>query len=108
MRQATLVLAAVAALFALPAGAQEYQDNRPMEQRGMDALRNFLGSDSQQRQVSPDDIVRELERRNFHNISDPVQRGHTYLVYAVDPEGQDVELTIDADSGRIVDKRYRG
>jgi hypothetical protein len=68
---------------------QRYQDNRSVEQRGLDALQNFLGTDNGQanRQVSPDDIVRELERRNFHNISEPVQRGPVYLVYAVDPDG---------------------
>jgi hypothetical protein len=90
-------------------------ENRRLEQRGMDALENFLGTDDQPSEyrssygdVSPDEVVRELERRNFHNISEPVRRGRVYLVYAVDPEGQDVELTVDAESGRIVDRHYRG
>ena len=92
---------------------QEYQqnnDNRSMQQRGMDALQNFLGTDngSANSQVTPDAIVRELEQRNFHNISQPVQHGPVYLVYAIDPNGQDVELSIDASSGRIVNSRYRG
>ena len=88
-----------------------YQDNRSMQQRGLDALGQFLGTGNNRpayREVSPDDIVRDLERRNFHNVSEPVRNGQNYLVYAVDPEGQNVELTIDADSGRIVDRRYRG
>jgi hypothetical protein len=88
---------------------QPSQDNRNMQQRGMDALGQFLGTNSgQAREVSPDDIVRDLERRNFHNISEPVRRGPVYMLYAVDPDGRDVELSVDADSGRIVDRRFRG
>jgi hypothetical protein len=94
---------------------QNYQgnrDNRNIEQRGLDALGEFLGTGNNNapayRELSPDDIVRDLEQRDFHRISEPVRRGDRYLVYAVDPRGEDVELTIDADSGRIVDRRYRG
>jgi uncharacterized membrane protein YkoI len=86
-----------------------YQDNRDMQNRGMDALRGFLGNYNNQSNnpVPPEAIVRELERRDFHRISDPVQHGRMYLVYAVDPNGQDVELSIDAYDGRIVRSRYR-
>jgi len=87
-----------------------YQDNRGMQDRGMDALRGFLGNynnNQSNSQVPPDEVVRELERRNFHRISEPVQHGRIYLVYAVDPNGQDVELSIDAYDGRIVRSRYR-
>jgi hypothetical protein len=103
-------------------------EDRSLEQRGMDALDNFLGTDDRPSEyrspygdvspdeeyrssygdVSPDEVVRDLERMNFHDISEPVRRGGVYLVYAIDPEGQDVELTVDAESGRIVDRRYRG
>jgi uncharacterized membrane protein YkoI len=87
----------------------QYQGNRDMQQRGMDALRDFLGTNNGQAnsQVSPDSIVRELERRNFHRISQPVQHGNVYLVYAIDPNGQDVELSVDAYDGRIVRSRYK-
>jgi hypothetical protein len=102
--------------------------DRSLEQRGMDALDGFLGTDDRPSQsrspygdvspdeeyrssyddVSPDEVVRDLERMNFHDISEPVRRGDVYLVYAIDPEGEDVELTVDAESGRIIDRRYRG
>ena len=59
------------------------------------------------RDVSPDEIVRDLQRRDFHRISEPVQRGDVYYVYPIDPRGDDVERTVDADSGRIVDRTYR-
>jgi hypothetical protein len=121
MKKAKLMLIAGAALFGSSSVAisQDYndqyqgnQDNRSVEQRGLDALGQFLGTGNNNapayREVSPEDIVRDLEHQNFHRISDPIRRGNTYLVYAIDPRGEDVELTIDADSGRIVDRRRRG
>ena len=67
---------------------QQNYDNGNLQQRGMDALRDFLGTNngSSNAEVSPDAIVRELERRNFHQISEPVRNGPIYLVYAIDPE----------------------
>lgn len=85
--------------------SQPNDDNRDV-QRGLDTLGKFLGTDRDE--LPPDAVVRELERRDYHDISRPVLNGRVYQVYAVDPDGQDVELFVDANNGQIVKTRYRG
>lgn len=50
---------------------------------------------------SPGWIVRNLERNDYSDISEPVREGNSYRVWAVDPNGRDVKLLIDAQSGEI-------
>jgi hypothetical protein len=50
---------------------------------------------------SPGWIVRNLERNDYRDISDPVLEGRSYRVWAIDPTGRDVKLLIDAESGAI-------
>jgi hypothetical protein len=79
---------------------QQNDNNSDVQQRGLDALGKFLGTDRDE--LPPDAIVRELERRDYYDISRPVLNGRVYQVYAVDAGGQDVELFIDANNGQIV------
>jgi hypothetical protein len=95
---------------------QDNGDNRSndMTQRGLEALDTLLGEGDRgedttrsDRPVSQRSIVRNLELNDFHDISRPVLNGGNYNVYAVDPDGQDVELVIDASNCEIVRTRDR-
>jgi hypothetical protein len=51
--------------------------------------------------VSPRSIVRNLQRNDYRNISQPVLSGRFYQVKAINPDGRKVKLYIDSYSGRI-------
>lgn len=54
--------------------------------------------------ISPQAVVGNLKRQNYHDISEPLRSGRFYQVKAISPHGQSrVNLYIDAHSGRIVD-----
>jgi hypothetical protein len=73
---------------------EDYDDSRYND--------SWQGSDYSNRDVkSPRWIVRNLERNDYSNISDPVLEDRSYRVWAVDPSGRDVKLPIDAYSGEI-------
>jgi hypothetical protein len=52
--------------------------------------------------LGPSEIVAEVRRAGFEPISRPVQRGRVYLLLALDQDGVDVKLTVDAGSGRVL------
>jgi len=52
--------------------------------------------------LSPWEIAAAVRRAGFHPISRPVQRGHVYLLRAVDQDNVDVRLTVDAGTGRVL------
>jgi opacity protein-like surface antigen len=51
--------------------------------------------------VSPRSIVRNLQRNDYRNISQPVLSGRFYQVKAISPRGHNVKLYIDRYSGQI-------
>jgi len=53
--------------------------------------------------VSPDSVVHNLQRQDYHHISPPVRSGRFYEVKAINRQGHKIKLYIDAHSGRIVD-----
>jgi hypothetical protein len=64
--------------------------------------------------LAPSEIVAEVRRAGFEPISRPVQRGRVYVLFALDRDNVDVELTVHAGSGHLlwindrVDARYGG
>jgi len=51
--------------------------------------------------VTPRSIVRNLQRNDYRNISQPVLSGRFYQVKALNPRGHNVKLYIDRYSGQI-------
>ena len=51
--------------------------------------------------VTPRTIVRNLERNDYRNISQPLLSGRFYQVKAISPRGHKVKLYIDRYSGEI-------
>jgi hypothetical protein len=54
------------------------------------------------RTLAPSQIIMEVRRAGFKPISRPVQRGPVYVVSALDGDQFDVNLTLDAYSGRLL------
>jgi hypothetical protein len=54
------------------------------------------------RTLAPSQIIMEVRRAGFKPISRPVQRGPVYVVSALDGDRFDVNLTLDAYSGRLL------
>jgi hypothetical protein len=52
--------------------------------------------------LAPAEIEAEVRRAGFEPVSRPVQRGRTYVLFALDPYDMDVRLTVDAGSGRVL------
>jgi hypothetical protein len=52
--------------------------------------------------LPPAEILAEARREGFYPIGRPVQRGHVYVLFAVDQDDMDVKLTVDAASGRVL------
>jgi hypothetical protein len=50
---------------------------------------------------SPQWIARNLERNDYEVISEPDLVGRSYRVMAIDPNGRDVKMRVDARSGEI-------
>ncbi len=62
----------------------------------------FAGVSAPLGMLAPPEIEAEVRRAGFEPISRPVQRGHVYLLLALDPYDIDVRLTVDAGSGRVL------
>src|SRR5215469_17073957 len=52
--------------------------------------------------LPPAEILAEIRREGFYPIGRPVQRGRVYVLFAVDQDDFDVQLTVDAASGRVL------
>lgn len=52
--------------------------------------------------LAPSQIIMQVRRAGFKPISRPVQRGPVYLVSALDGDDINVNLTLDARSGRLL------
>jgi len=52
--------------------------------------------------LGPWEIMAAVRRAGFDPISRPVQRGHVFLLRAVDQDDADVRLTVDAGTGRVL------
>jgi hypothetical protein len=52
--------------------------------------------------LPPAEILAEVRRDGFYPVGRPVQRGRVYVLFAVDQDDFDVQLTIDAASGRVL------
>jgi hypothetical protein len=48
------------------------------------------------------EILAEVRREGFYPVGRPVQRGRVYVLFAVDQDDFDVQLTVDAASGRVL------
>jgi hypothetical protein len=77
------------------------------------ALR-VAGASAMAGRLTPSEIAAEVRRAGFDPVNRPVRRGSVYVLFALDPDGMDVELAVDAGSGRvlwindIVGARYGG
>lgn len=58
--------------------------------------------------VPPRWIVRNLARHHYSYITRPVLAGRYYQVKAIDPRGRKVKLYIDAYTGEIAKRKFRG
>lgn len=58
--------------------------------------------------VAPRWIVHNLSRHKYRNITKPVLAGRFYQVKATDPRGRKVKLYIDAYTGEIARRKFRG
>ena|SRR5215831_4263369 len=52
--------------------------------------------------LGPWEIAAEVRRAGFEPISRPVQRGNVYVLFALDRDGVDVKLTVNAGNGRVL------
>lgn len=52
--------------------------------------------------LQPAEILADVRREGFYPVSRPVQRGRVYILFAVDQDDFDVQLTVDAVSGRVL------
>jgi hypothetical protein len=79
----------------------QYQDNGSYSDYLRQQNWNNGGYNYRQDVVSPQSIVRNLQRNDYRNISWPVLSGNFYQVKAINPDGRKVKLYIDSYSGRI-------
>jgi hypothetical protein len=52
--------------------------------------------------LMPAEILAEVRREGFYPVGRPAQRGRVYVLFAVDQDDFDVQLTVDAASGRVL------
>jgi hypothetical protein len=52
--------------------------------------------------LPPAEILAEVRREGFYPVGRPVKRGRVYVLFAVDQDDFDVQLTVDAASGRVL------
>jgi hypothetical protein len=52
--------------------------------------------------LPPAEILAEVRREGFYPVGRPVRRGRVYVLFAVDQDDFDVQLTVDAASGRVL------
>jgi hypothetical protein len=52
--------------------------------------------------LPPAEILAEVRREGFYPVGRPVQRGRVYVLFAIDQDDFDVQLTVDAASGRVL------
>jgi hypothetical protein len=95
-------------------GDSSSSNNNDMAQKGLDALGAIVVKNDSREDyssntgpVSPGAIVHNLELNDFHDVSRPVRSGGNYSVYAMGPDGRDVELVVDANNCEIVRTRDR-
>jgi hypothetical protein len=75
---------------------------------------HVAGASAMAGSLTPSEIAAEVRRAGFDPVNRPVRRGSVYVLFALDPDGMDVELAVDAGSGRvlwindIVGVRYTG
>jgi hypothetical protein len=60
------------------------------------------GAAATTRTLPPAEILAEVRREGFYPVGRPVQRGRVYVLFAVDQDDFDVQLTVDAASGRVL------
>jgi hypothetical protein len=87
------------ALIAVTAAALALAPSRGAAQ---EVSRTVAGGWTTLRTLAPSQIIMEVRRAGFKPISRPVQRGPVYLVSALDGDQFDVNLTLDAYSGRLL------
>ena len=79
----------------------QYQDNGNYRDNSRQPDWNNNGYNYHHDTVSPRSIVRNLQRNDYRNISQPMLSGRFYQVKAVNPRGHSVKLYIDRYSGEI-------
>jgi opacity protein-like surface antigen len=79
----------------------EYQNNGDYRDNSRQPDWNNGGYNYHHDTVSPRSIVRNLQRNDYRNISQPMLSGRFYQVKAVNPRGHSVKLYIDRYSGEI-------
>jgi hypothetical protein len=52
--------------------------------------------------LPPAEILAEVRREGFYPVGRPAHRGRVYVLFAVDQDDFDVQLTVDAASGRVL------
>jgi hypothetical protein len=52
--------------------------------------------------LPPAEILAEVRREGFYPIGRPVQRGHVYVLFAVDQDDMEVKLTVNAATGEVL------
>ncbi len=56
--------------------------------------------------VLPPGVIRQNLRGSYREVSRPERRGDVYIVRAEDRRGNDMILTVNAYTGRVIDARY--
>ena len=79
----------------------QYQNNGTYRDNSRQTDWNNGGYDYRHDTVSPRSIVRNLQRNDYRNISQPMLSGRFYQVKAINPHGHNVKLYIDRYSGEI-------
>lgn len=70
--------------------------------------RHVAGAPAMAGRLAPAEIVAEVRRAGLEPISHPVQRGKVYVLFALDRDDVEVELTVHAGSGRVLWINDRG
>ncbi len=65
-------------------------------------MRRHIAGAAMAARLAPSEIVAEVRRAGFEPISPPLQRGRVYILYAIDRDDAEVELTVHAGSGRVL------
>ena len=80
----------------------QYQNNGNYGDNSRQSDWNNGGYNHRHDTVSPRSVVRNLQRNDYRNISQPLLSGRFYQVKAISPRGHHVKLYIDRYSGQIV------
>jgi hypothetical protein len=89
-----LALPAIGLLVAAPERGSARSDGAELHAQGMAWQANDV--------LPPADIRAEVRREGFHPVGRPALRGSVYALYAVDQDDFDVQLTVDAATGRVL------